>query len=416
MNEVNFDIVKKYTLRGKLKNFDYFLNNYNLIETESETKYENLEPWVQWVSFYSGKKYEEHNVSHLNDFEATEWNFFSELENKYSKKLALLFPMNLKNSFSSKNIFIPDPWTETTINADNYIKKIFKVLKKIVLENASSKINFVDFISLLNFTIFRTSNDFKIFIFKNLKNIFKFKFYKAIVFDKICWEINKKIINSNRFDVSSLFMNSCAHIQHHYLINCSVLQSEIKNPSWYVKEIDPVYECLKSYDNMLGELKKFKNKEFLILTGLSQTVIKNPIFYYNLKNPELFFSHINIGYSKIIKRMSRDYTLYFNSEEEALHAQKELAKIELNNYKFFSIKNVHKKLYLELIYEIEIKDNEILVLNNSKKLNIKDHVDFIAIKNSIHNQKGYLISSIKEYNNPINIWDVHKKILKQYEK
>ena len=40
--------------------FKYFLEKYNYIETESEKKYENLEPWIQWVSFYSGKTYEEH--------------------------------------------------------------------------------------------------------------------------------------------------------------------------------------------------------------------------------------------------------------------------------------------------------------------------------------------------------------------
>ena len=416
MNEVNFDIIKKYISEGKLKNFDFFLSKYNFIETQSEENYENLEPWIQWVSFYSGKKFDDHKVSHLNDFDSEKWNFFYELEKKYNKKLALFFPMNLKNCFSSNTIFVPDPWTETSINAENNIKKIFKIFKKMILENASSKINFTDFFSLLIFATFRTSINFKFFILKNLKKIFKFKFFKAIVFDRICWEMYKKIINSDKYDVSSLFMNSCAHVQHHYFLNSSVVNSKIKNPSWYLKNIDPVYECLKSYDNVLGELKKFKNKEFLILTGLSQSAIQSPVFYYNLKDPEFFFNLIDIKYTKILKRMSRDYTLFFNNVEDALQAKNKLNKIELNNKKFFSIKNSDNKLYLELIYGLEIKNKEVLALNNDIRINIKENINFIAIKNSIHNQKGYLISSIKEYNNPTYIWDVHKNILNQYAK
>ena len=62
LNEVNFDLVSKYIDKGYLKNFDYFLKNFNFLETISENKYENLEPWIQWVSFYSGKEFKDHKV------------------------------------------------------------------------------------------------------------------------------------------------------------------------------------------------------------------------------------------------------------------------------------------------------------------------------------------------------------------
>ena len=123
INEVNFDLVKRYISLGHLKNFQFFIEKFNFIETESEIKYENLEPWIQWVSFYSGKSHSEHKVSHLNEFSQDQWNFFLDLEKKYKKKLALLFPMNLKNSFSKDTFFVPDPWTETKINADFITKK-----------------------------------------------------------------------------------------------------------------------------------------------------------------------------------------------------------------------------------------------------------------------------------------------------
>lgn len=413
LNEVNFDLVKKYILKGNLPNFKYFINKYNLIETTSESKPENLEPWIQWVSFYSGKKFDDHKVSHLNDFEANQWNFFSHIEKKLNKKLALLFPMNLKNSFSKNNFFLPDPWTETNINSDIKTKKIFKIFKKLVLQNASNKLCFSDFSKILLFSFLNTSLTFKFYLFRNIFKIIKFKFYKALVFDYLCWEIFKQK-EKKSFDLISLFLNSCAHIQHHYLLNSIDENSQSKNPSWYISGIDPVFECLKLYDLFLSELKNLDNVDFIILTGLSQSAIRKPEFYYNLKENHNFFKKINVNFKKKIKRMSRDYTLYFNNRKDAEVAKKQLSAIKLNGSNFFYSKIIDNIVYVELVYNKEIREKDLIYVNNFKKLKIKEYVNFIAIKNSIHNQKGYLISSIKGYKK-MSIWDVHKNVLKYYE-
>jgi hypothetical protein len=414
-NEVNFDLVKEYISKGQLQNFKYFLKKYNYIETESEKKYENLEPWIQWVSFYTGKTYEEHKIFYLNDDRNNNWSFYNELENKYKKKMALLFQMNLKNSFTKETFFIPDPWTETEIHTDPKTKKLFYSLQKIILQNASNKISFKDFWIISSFSLFNTSLSFKMFIIKNFVKILRYKFYKAIIFDRLCWELFKKSKEVQNSDVSSLFLNACAHIQHHYFLN-SITKNVKKNPSWYIDNIDPVFECLKVYDFILGELKEFKNIEFLIATGLSQTPVKEPIFYYNLKNPELFFKELGITYYKISKRMSRDYTLEFESDESALENLKKLEDIKLNSLKFFNLKLKRSKIFLELGYEKEINSDDQLLTQNKSNIFIKNKLNFIAIKNTIHNAKGYLLSSIKDFDKPINISEINQIILKQYEK
>ena len=41
-----------------------------------------------------------------------------------------MFPMNLKNNLSNeKNIFIPDPWTETKVQCDKGFKNFMILLK-----------------------------------------------------------------------------------------------------------------------------------------------------------------------------------------------------------------------------------------------------------------------------------------------
>ena len=94
-------------------------------------------------------------------------------------------------------------------------------------------------------------------------------------------------------------MNACAHVQHHYFLSSTAKKFKTVNPSWYINDIDPILECLKSYDEILGEFKTFNNIDFIILTGLSQTAIDEPIFYYNLKKPEII----------IVDNFSNDETL-----------------------------------------------------------------------------------------------------------
>ena len=128
INEVNFDLVKLYSEKYNLINFKHILNNFNNIETTSEKKYSNLEPWIQWVSFYTGKDYENHKVFFLNELDNDADTLFKKFDETYNAK-CLMFPMNLKIIYLMKNIFIPDPWTETKVQCDKGFKNFMILLK-----------------------------------------------------------------------------------------------------------------------------------------------------------------------------------------------------------------------------------------------------------------------------------------------
>ena len=62
LNEINFDFVKKYLKSGEeLPAFSSVLNK-KIYKTSSENEYEHLEPWIQWVSAHTGKKFSEHKI------------------------------------------------------------------------------------------------------------------------------------------------------------------------------------------------------------------------------------------------------------------------------------------------------------------------------------------------------------------
>ena len=52
-----------------------------IVITEAESKYENLEPRVQWPSVHTGKTFDEHSVFRLGDFvNSSDEQFFEKVE------------------------------------------------------------------------------------------------------------------------------------------------------------------------------------------------------------------------------------------------------------------------------------------------------------------------------------------------
>ena len=56
LNELNFDYAKYYIEKYNLGNLNKLIK-LNNCQTSSEIKYECLEPWIQWYSFYSNKTF-----------------------------------------------------------------------------------------------------------------------------------------------------------------------------------------------------------------------------------------------------------------------------------------------------------------------------------------------------------------------
>ena len=159
-------------------------------------------------------------------------------------------------------------------------------------------------------------------------------------------------------------------------------------------------------DYISKEFLNLKDYNILIMTGLSQSLINKPIYYYNLKDHYSFFSKINIFPKKIVKRMSRDYTLEFEDLNIMSNSFKILKNLKLNNLDFFSVKTENNKIFLELSYPDELKDDDNLMFNNLN-IKVKDELTFLAIKNTIHNQKGYCYTNLRFIPNKVNIKDFY---------
>jgi len=399
LNELNFDYIQFYINEGLLPNFKKLFDIQKPIETSSENEYKLLEPWVQWVTIYTGKNFKEHKVFRLGDIVNNPGisQIFEELEAE-GLSIGAISPFNADNRLKNPTFFVPDPWTKTNPSGNWIVKALYQAVHQSVNDNAKSKLNFKTFFSLglgllLYVPISRWSH--------YLKTVFNVKKpgAKALILDSLLADVHLTLWKKNKPDFSNLFLNSGAHIQHHYLFNSKAYAGNIKNPEWYCpKDYDPLIHILSEYDKQIEKLLKLKNVKIIVATGLHQQPHENLTFYWRLKEHIKFAEKIGVeNFSNILPRMSRDFLVKFNDEMDASNAEKLLNSFyaSKDDIKIFEVDNRGTSLFVELVYPNDINESDSIYSKESKfRLdNFKSYLAFVAIKNGEHNGIGYVTSN-----------------------
>jgi hypothetical protein len=399
LNEINFDFLESYISNGHLPHFAKLLREYKIIKTHSEDEYHLLEPWIQWVTVYTGQTYAEHKVYRLGDI--TDHNtgpqIFETLEEQ-GLSVAAISPFNADNRLNKSPFFVPDPWTETKVSGNWLIKNFYKAIRQSVNDNAQSKVTITSLLTLaLAFLLFVPVSKYGGYL-QNVLNRKK-PGMKAIVLDSLLIDVFVRLWRKNKPDFANIFLNSGAHIQHHYLFNSEAYTGPLNNPEWYCpKGWDPFLKVLETYDYLLSKIEKFKDVKLVIATGLHQEPHEHITYYWRLKSHEEFLKAIGISnYKKVLPRMSRDFLIEFDDAESCQEADQILSNYVsgIDQEKIFEVDNRGQSVFVELIYPNDIKDGHTIVSNNGHPAisNFKNFVAFVAIKNGEHNGVGYITSN-----------------------
>ena len=415
LNEINFEIVKRYIDMGfKL---DCLKNIYSeSIYTEEFEDYKNLEPWIQWVSCFLGKPFKEHNIFRLGDgSKSSNENIYTDINKKLNRSCGAICPMNISSYGVDFDFFIPDPWSEEKAKGSLGINLITDAIKKEVNNNSSKKNNIISRIKLLIGLILNLNPNQLFNLFKFYTKINNLSFRKALFLDLTLVLLHQKLTKKNNTDFSSIFLNAGAHIQHHYFLNSNVINNN-PNPEWYLKsDIDPLLEALKLYNDLIYSYKKMGYK-IILMTGLQQVPTEKAEFYYRLNNHENFINFLGIKYKKILPRMTRDFEILFSSNLERDMACENLSNIvdDAGENLFGEIDKREKSLFCTLTFNKEITKDKFFFLNK-KIIQIFNWVNFVAIKNGIHDSKGYLFideNNTKEiYNDKLELSKARDLIL-----
>lgn len=395
LNEVNFDIVEHYVALDAAR----FPSLKNLlagpqIRTSCEKQYKELEPWIQWASVHTSKTYAEHGVFRLGDMVGSGVpQIFEQLE-QAGYKVGAISPMNAENRLRHPAYFIPDPWTQTPADPSWWSQSLGQAVSQTVNENAKSHITKKSalqvFLGLLRFARVRHYQRYLSLIAASRRK----PWLKALVLDLLLHDVHWTMFKSKKPNFSTLFLNAGAHIQHHYFFNAEPLRKNSfpKNPVWYVAEDeDPLGDVLGLYDMIVGEYFARSDANVLLATGLAQKPYDRVKFYYRLNAHADFLRGLGIKFSGVFPRMTRDFLIEFENEQQALAAQDALSSVRVDGDDaplFGEIDNRGNSLFVTLTYPKEITVATQYRVGD-RKLLLLPEVSFVAIKNGMHQEKGF---------------------------
>jgi hypothetical protein len=395
LNEINFDVVEKYLAEDSAR-FPALkkLMTVARIRTSCEKQYDELEPWIQWVSVHTNKTYAEHGIYRLGDIVGSEVpQIFEQLE-QAGYKVGAISAMNAENRLKNPAYFIPDPWTHTPADSSWWSRSLGQAVAQAVNDNAKSLITLKSalqvFLGLLRFS--RVVH-YKKYLSLILASRHK-PWLKALVLDLLLHDVHWAMFNTEKPNFSTLFLNAGAHIQHHYFLNAEPIRkgSKNQNPSWYVGENqDPLSDVLGLYDVIVGEYFSRADTDVVLATGLSQKPYERVKFYYRLNTHAEFLQELGIEFREVFPRMTRDFLITFGNDDCALAAQDILASVRVSDGDaplFGEIDNRGGSLFVTLTYPLEITDSTNYSVGG-RKFPLLPEVSFVAIKNGMHQEDGF---------------------------
>jgi hypothetical protein len=399
LNEINFDLVERYILKfptrfAGLKK----LMASKVIHTSSEGAYEELEPWIQWASVHTGKTYAEHKLFRLGDIVGCKVpQFFEQLE-MAGISVGSISSMNAENRLQKASYFIPDPWTKTPADDSWWSGRLGAAVAQAVNDNSQSKITkksiFFILLGLIRFARFR---HYPLYL-KLVSLSIGASWRRALVLDLFLHDLHTSLFRAKNPQFSTLFLNAGAHIQHHYFHNSPFITAEsgFRNPSWYASpRLDPFSEMLEVYDCIIEEYLEKDDYELIVATGLSQCPYDQIKYYYRLKDHSAFLEKMGINVLEIHPRMTRDFLVTFASIDDAEKAQNMLSELRITGKSeplFGEIENRGDQLFVTLTYPDEILEFDTVQFGPIKFKILKD-VIFVAIKNGMHQSKGFAFFS-----------------------
>jgi hypothetical protein len=395
LNEINFDIVEKY-LADDSARFPALkkLLTGSRIRTSCEKQYEELEPWIQWVSVHTNKTYKEHGVFRLGDIVGSGVpQIFEQLE-QAGHKVGAISAMNAENRLKNPAYFIPDPWTQTSADSSWWSRSLGQAVSQAVNDNAQARITLKSALlvalGLLRFARVGHYQKYLSLIVGSRRK----PWLKPLVLDLLLHDLHWTLFNNKKPNFSTLFLNAGAHIQHHYFFNAEPIRKESKNknPSWYVGENqDPLADVLSLYDMIVGDYFSRSDTDVLLATGLAQKPYERVKFYYRLNAHADFLRGLGIRFGEVLPRMTRDFLITFENDDQALAAQGLLASIRVSDCDvplFGEIDNRGKSLFVTLTYPLEITASTNYCVGD-RKLFLLPEVSFVAIKNGMHQEEGF---------------------------
>lgn len=419
LNEINFDFVRWYAERGDLPGFSALMAEHGVEVTTSEAAYEELEPWIQWVSIQTGKSFAQHRVFRLGDIVDTELTQYFELLERHGVSVGAVSPMNAANRLHNAPFFIPDPWTKTRVSGGADLEKLAQAVNRVVNNNAERQVTPGDLVRLaLAYLRYGSWSDFAAGLRALNPNAAGWRLATSL--DRLLAALFVHLFNRHRPGFAALFLNAGAHIQHHYMFESAAYQGKMRNPPGYMRgRHDPLREIYVAYDDIIVRLRKSNpGVRFIFATGLHQDPYPEKAFYWRIKDHNAFLVDLGLAGFTVEPRMSRDFLVKCADAAMVDRVRVELAECrDESGRPLFEIDAREKSVFATLLYEGDITANTRFVHRGRELADPRGLCAFVAIKNGMHNAAGYVIDtrhSPGQSSEPMPVWSLFDRVISHF--
>ncbi|WP_116812555.1 hypothetical protein [Steroidobacter cummioxidans] len=395
-NEINFEGIEYYCKQGALPNLNRLIADHGWTKTLSEQRYEELEPWIQWVTAHTGKTLAEHGVFRLGDITKHDLPQIWERLEEHGLRVGAISPMNAKHRLRAAAFFVPDPWTRTELTARPRLRGLYDAVVQAVNDNAEARLTvrslqklvlgMLDYARVANYAWYA----------RLAATAIAAPWRKAILLDVLLADVFLAEVARTAPHFATLFLNAGAHIQHHYLFSAACYSGKSSNPEWYLRPgRDPVREVYQAYDRILGSVRRaFPGARLMIATGLHQEPHGRVTYYWRLRRHNEFLKRIGIAFQRVEPRMSRDFLIVCASQSQAAEAGRRLAAAKSSDgVPLFEVDNRGSDLFVMLTYPGEISGSLHFFIDDQPYQLAERDVAFVALKNGEHNGVGYFVDS-----------------------
>lgn len=392
LNEFNVDLLKQAIKDHDLPHLEKVFN-FKQSSYKTNDRYNSgyLEPWVQWVSVHTGVDAKQHQIKHLGDVPDCDYQPFWQRLSKLGISTGVWGVMNGARGNSPHNkFFFPDPWTFTEkaypedlndfLDLPRYLAKHYRSLKKSVMLSKGLRLCKGVLKSGIAWQIIK-----QLFVLrKRIKQLGSHHYVYISWFDQLVTLLVSKLCQRHQPEVTVLFLNSLAHLQHHH---------------WTQKEATPqIIHGLHCIDQIFKSLfEAFPNHSFIVHNGLSQmnTNHEKPWVLYRQKDPQQCLEALGLNPIRVEQHMTHDGHAFFASKQEAQVAYDTLKAIKIARQPLFKVEyNAHddKKIFYMLQFTDKVAKDVCFDLDG-KQVPFFDLFDEIVTRTGRHIPRGTIFSS-----------------------
>ncbi len=416
LNELSTAAIMHDIKQKKLNNFKKILEEWCCLETTSEQKYQHLEPWIQWISAHTGKTFAEHQIFHLSESARLQHPQIWETLSQFGLDSCIVGSMNAHRGGSQGGFFFPDPWSKDGETHPESIQPLWNLISSKVKTHATAPLTKRDlWKGFLLCQQFKLPLSLYTTIFKQLvtQKLFPLKKWRMpAIFDWFLTEIFRYLLKADQCRYYTLFLNACAHYQHHYWrhFQKELFDSSINSPDCG-KHDNPLSYGLRQHDKVVQlAIEYAKNPENLVIiaTGLSQvpyTIAESQggENYYRLLHHQRLLTQLDLADCRALPLMSRDWQVVADNKKALDRAKEALAHLKIMGKNLFRIeKNTDNSLFIETAVTQHINPDESIIFKNNHDLGaFKKFFRKTAIKSGHHCGRGslWLSQAPKNINN-----------------